>query len=217
MGNKNIWKAACQQDFSLMCVPWFSSIFHEEVQLCILEIDHVVKLLLQKLPPNGYVHCSNKEIDEQMRRPNGNRKYLKMKWRQNNVIQINYNDNNATIYPSWFVNYSTEKNYWPFYCFFFSGQVFNFNFEDGPGRYLATKEGRARDDYSYMGTTIQTTANFPETLAQVVINKKCITPLKWEMTVSGIVKHWEWGYSCSYSWFLVNCPVDYAMSRFIAH
>ena len=32
-----------------------------------------------------------------------------------------------------------------------TGQVFNFNFEDGPGHYQATKEGRPKDDYSYMG------------------------------------------------------------------
>lgn len=34
---------------------------------------------------------------------------------------------------------------------YWQGQIFNFNFEDGPGRYQATREGRARDDYSYMG------------------------------------------------------------------
>ncbi|XP_060592607.1 integrin alpha-V-like isoform X3 [Ruditapes philippinarum] len=34
---------------------------------------------------------------------------------------------------------------------YWQGQIFNFNFENGPGRYQATKEGRARDDYSYMG------------------------------------------------------------------
>ncbi|XP_053374403.1 integrin alpha-8-like isoform X2 [Mercenaria mercenaria] len=34
---------------------------------------------------------------------------------------------------------------------YWQGQIFNFNFEDGPGRYRATKEGRAKDDYSYMG------------------------------------------------------------------
>ena len=33
----------------------------------------------------------------------------------------------------------------------FSGQLFNFNFEDGPGRYEATPEGRKDRDYSYMG------------------------------------------------------------------
>ena len=32
------------------------------------------------------------------------------------------------------------------------GQLFNFNFEDGPGRYEATPEGRQKEDYSYMGT-----------------------------------------------------------------
>ena len=37
------------------------------------------------------------------------------------------------------------------FMFCVTGQVFNFNFEDGPGHYQATKEGRPKDDYSYMG------------------------------------------------------------------
>ena len=41
-----------------------------------------------------------------------------------------------------------------------SGQLFNFNFEDGPGRYEATPEGRKDKDYSYMGKSVPTTVNF---------------------------------------------------------
>ena len=41
-----------------------------------------------------------------------------------------------------------------------SGQLFNFNFEDGPGRYEATPEGRKDKDYSYMGKSVLTTVNF---------------------------------------------------------
>ncbi|XP_052821061.1 integrin alpha-8-like isoform X1 [Mya arenaria] len=34
---------------------------------------------------------------------------------------------------------------------YWQGQLFNFNFEDGPGRYKSTPEGQQNDDYSYMG------------------------------------------------------------------
>ncbi|KAL4222463.1 hypothetical protein ACF0H5_018503 [Mactra antiquata] len=34
---------------------------------------------------------------------------------------------------------------------YWQGQLFNFNFEDGPGRYKSTREGDESDDYSYMG------------------------------------------------------------------
>ena len=49
----------------------------------------------------------------------------------------------------------------------FSGQLFNFNFEDGPGRYEATPEGRKDKDYSYMGKSVDTFGNIIDNMVYV--------------------------------------------------